>query len=73
MTGVPAGIDTTTSRPEPRASRKSIIAASRTMQMNRIDRVVGGLGGHHLEVVHLKEFLERAANTVIVFDQQDQR
>jgi hypothetical protein len=39
------------------------------MLMDRIDRVVGGLGGHDFEVVHLQELFERTANTVVVFDQ----
>jgi hypothetical protein len=43
------------------------------MQMNRIDRIVGGLGGYNLEMVHLEEFLERTANTMVVFHQQDWR
>ena len=47
--------------------------ASAQVVMDRVDRVVCGLGGHDLEVVHLQEFLERAADTVVVFDQQDQR
>ena len=73
MTGVPAGIDTTTSRPEPARQPQVDDRGDRAMQLNHIDRIVGGLRSHHLEVVHLQEFLEGTAHAVVVFDHQNER
>ena len=70
ITGTSAGVETTTSRPDPRRSRRSTTAADELVLPQRLEPFVGGLGGDDGEAVHLEKLHQRPADRHIVFDDE---
>ena len=72
ITGTSAGVDTTTSRPEPRRSLRSTTAAADPLTPQRLEGVLGGVGGDDREAVDLEELHQRTPDRHIIFDDKDE-
>ena len=70
ITGTSAGTATTTSRPEPRRSRRSTTAATRRCFFERVEPFVGGLRRDDREAVHFEKLHQRPADRDVVFDHE---
>jgi hypothetical protein len=70
MTGTSGGLAITTSRPDPRRSRRSTTAATRRFFFQRVETFVGGFRGHDREAVHFEKLDQRTSNGHIVFDDE---
>ena len=70
ITGTSAGVAATTSRPDPRRSRRSTTAATQLVLLQRVEPFVGGFRGDDREAVHLEELHQRPAHRHVVFDDE---
>jgi hypothetical protein len=63
------GAARTTSRPDPRFSRKSTIAGTKRFAFSAGEPFLGGLGRNDRKTVHFQEFRQRPPCRYIVFDE----